>query len=90
MPEKSASYLLLEVKRAPDDCDGIGLQVTAKLTFVAVHGDELLELCWRSERLVEFRTHALTSSAVHDTVVGTEDELHQLRDRPRNDTLRWT
>ena len=72
MPDKSGPYLLLEIKRAPDDCDGIGLQVTAELAFVAVHSDELLEL----------------STSVYDTMVRTEGELEQLSDRPSDDALR--
>ena len=71
MPEKSASYLLLEVKRAPDDCDGIGLQVTAKLAFVAVHSNELLEL----------------RTSVYDAMMRTEGELEQLGDRPSDNAL---
>ena len=83
-----ADDFLLEVERRANDGDRVRLEVATKLTGRRMQSDELLQLYWRREQSVAQRTRALTSSAVHYTVVGSEDELHQLRDRPRDDTLR--
>ena len=63
--------LLLQVECRSDNVDCVMLEVTTECSGSSVHGDQLLQF----------------GPTVHDAVMGTENELKQLGDGPRNDTL---
>ena len=63
--------LLLQIERRADDVDRVLFQITSLRHLGCVQRNKLLEFC----------------TAIHDSMMGSENDLKQLCDRPSDDTL---